>query len=338
MLRCLDIAGLPGSKVAPNPLVGCVIVHENSVIGEGYHSEFGGPHAEVLAIRSVKDPALLRNSILYVNLEPCSHYGKTPPCTDLIIRSGIPKVVISTEDPNPEVSGSGISKLRKAGIEVIMSVLEAEGKSLNRRFFRYIQGERPHVILKWAQSSDHFIAAKTADGRHQQTAISSQTTNIMVHKWRSEEQAILVGGNTYRIDNPMLTNRYWTGNQPVRVILDSAEGPSGQLKYGVQGTRTLVLTGNKPAEISEQGVKTIQIKDRSVEQILKVLHGEGISSLLVEGGASVLRSFLDSGLWDECRVITGNAELKDGLPAPKINREPTTSFTMGKDVIRIYHQ
>jgi diaminohydroxyphosphoribosylaminopyrimidine deaminase/5-amino-6-(5-phosphoribosylamino)uracil reductase len=336
MRRCLDIASIPGSKVAPNPLVGCVIVCDDVVIGEGFHTGYGAPHAEVEAIRSVKDRTLLTKSTLYVNLEPCCHHGKTPPCTDLIIESGIPEVVISAKDPNPLVSGDGIRKLKDSGIKVTESVLEKEGRYLNRRFFKYICESTPYVILKWAQSRDHFLSEKDAEGNYIRSAISGPASDILVHKWRSEEQSILVGSNTFRTDRPELTVRHWIGAHPIRVILGSSPPASGTLKYGKPGAQTIVITGVEHKDIQDERVTHLKYSERSVVNILQILYERGISSVLVEGGAKVLNSFIKSGLWDECRIITSDTYIGDGLPAPVLDRDPALEFSAGNDVVQVF--
>ena len=278
MRRCLQLAAYGKGFVAPNPMVGAVIVHNNKIIGEGFHSVYGGPHAEVQAIASVKNDKLLKKSTLYVNLEPCSHYGKTPPCVDLIIEKQIPKVVIGHEDPYPEVSGKGIKKLRDAGIEVVCGVLEKECKELNKRFLTYILQQRPYIILKWAQSSDGFLdnIREENDGKLP-VKFSNSYSQILVHKMRAEESAIMVGTRTLFLDKPALNVRYWKGNNPKKITADS-----------------------------KQSLKNQMIS----------LYEQKNQSLIVEGGAKLLQSFLKENLWDEIQIEIASFPLKSGVAAP----------------------
>ncbi|HRS53852.1 MAG TPA: bifunctional diaminohydroxyphosphoribosylaminopyrimidine deaminase/5-amino-6-(5-phosphoribosylamino)uracil reductase RibD, partial [Bacteroidales bacterium] len=245
--RCFDLARLGMGKVAPNPMVGCVIVNGNKIIGEGYHQEYGGYHAEVNAINSVIDKDLLKTAVLYVNLEPCAHYGKTPPCTDLIISSQIPKVVISNVDPFEKVAGKGINKLRAAGISVIVGVLKQDGKELNKRFFTFCEQKRPYIILKWAQSLDGFIDKERNSNEKLKgpTWITGDFFKKVVHKWRAEEQAIMVGTNTAINDNPKLTVREVPGKNPLRIVIDRVLKLPHNLNLFDSSTPTLVLTEQK---------------------------------------------------------------------------------------------
>ena len=278
MRRCLQLASCGKGFVAPNPMVGAVIVHNDRIIGEGFHGKYGGPHAEVQAIASVKDEKLLSSSTLYVNLEPCSHYGKTPPCVDLIREKHIPHVVIGHEDPFPEVSGRGIKILREAEIEVICGVLEEECKELNKRFLTYTLQHRPYIILKWAQSSDGFmdLLREENDGKAP-VKFSNNFTQMLVHKTRAEESAIMVGTRTLRLDKPGLNVRYWHGNNPERITADSKQ---------------------------------------SLLQQIKALYKNNIQSLMVEGGAKLLQSFLNDNLWDEIQIEVASFPLKKGVVAP----------------------
>jgi len=278
MRRCLQLAACGKGFVAPNPMVGAVIIHNNKIIGEGFHAQYGGPHAEVQAIASVKDKTLLKNSTLYVNLEPCSHYGKTPPCVDLILKKQIPRVIIGHEDPFPEVSGRGIKKLREAGVETLCGVLEDECKELNKRYLTYMFQHRPYIILKWAQSSDGFIDRyrEENDGK-KPVKFSNSFTQTLVHKTRAEEPAIMVGTRTLRLDKPALTVRYWNGNNPERIIADSKQ---------------------------------------QLQQQIKTLYERKIQSLMVEGGAKLLQSFLNENLWDEIHIEVASFLLKEGVAAP----------------------
>ncbi len=308
MQRCLDIAVQGMGHVAPNPMVGCVIVHNGAIIGEGYHQKYGEAHAEVNAIASVSNKELLRESTLYVNLEPCSHYGKTPPCSDLIVRSQIPRVVIGSSDPNPLVAGKGIAKLRNAGVEVTCDILKESADFLNRRFLTFFTKKRPYIILKWAQSADGFIAP--ADNR--QVWLSNELSQKLVHKWRSEEQAIMVGTNTARIDNPELTVRLWKGKNPLRVVIDKDLSlPIGNLLFNDKAD-TIVFNSRENSKQKNIEKIKIDFKASLPQQVLGKLYERGISSLIIEGGAVLLNSFIEANLWDEARIFKTTAMLHSG--------------------------
>jgi len=317
MQRCLQLAEMGRSAVAPNPMVGAVLVYEGRIIGEGYHQRYGGPHAEVVCLQSVSenDRELIPASVLYVSLEPCAHFGKTPPCADLIIREKIGKVVVGCRDPFPQVSGKGIEKLKEAGVEVITDVLAKECRYLNRRFFTFHTEHRPYIILKWAESADGFIG-KTGS----RTAISSTLTNRLVHKWRSTEMSILVGTNTAAIDNPQLTARLWPGRQPLRLVIDRQLRLSKDLELFSGEANTVVFNRLKHDDGEEkEGLRYYQLADDSseIQQILTALRQMGVQSVLVEGGGTLLQSFINEGAWDEARVIRNNSlSLGDGVPAP----------------------
>ena len=327
MHRCIELARLAGGSVAPNPLVGSVLVHENRIIGEGYHEYYGGPHAEVNCIHSVgeDDRPLISASVLYVSLEPCAHFGKTPPCSNLIISNNIKKVVIGCRDPFIEVNGKVIEKLLAAGIEVITGVMENECKLLNKRFFTFHMQHRPYIILKWAQTNNAKIAASS----NERLYISNEYSYRVVHKWRSEEAAILVGTNTALVDDPELTNRYWTGDSPVRMVVDmELKLPSGLKIFNDDKSYTLVFNSKvhevpeSPIRKHSRGVGFYQVTtDVSlVQQIVHALYHLQIVSVLVEGGAQLLQSFLDEGLWDEARVITNRRlNVEDGVAAPVLS-------------------
>lgn len=301
MRRCLQLASLGCGHVAPNPMVGALLVHNHTIIGEGYHRHYGGPHAEPIAIASVKDKSVLSQSTLYVNLEPCSHFGKTPPCAQLIIDSKIPRVVIGNTDPYPEVSGRGIKMLRQAGIEVKEGILQEEGEKLNKRFFTFHRYHRPYIILKWAQSADGYMDAIRAFGDGKQAEkLSSETTRRLVHKLRSEEAAIMVGTRTALLDNPSLTVRHWHGKHPLRIFTDRERKVPSSHNLLDSSTPTLAYTGETLAEI------------------LQDLFSKKVQSLLVEGGSSLLNSFLQLGLWDEIQTETVEKQLGAGIKAPSI--------------------
>jgi diaminohydroxyphosphoribosylaminopyrimidine deaminase/5-amino-6-(5-phosphoribosylamino)uracil reductase len=334
MTRCLELALLGSGHTAPNPMVGAVLVHEDRVIGEGYHRQYGQAHAEVNCLASVKgeDRPLIQDSTLYVSLEPCAHFGKTPPCADLIIREKIPRVVVGCRDPFPEVDGKGIERLQAAGVEVLTGVLEKECIALNKRFFIFHTKYRPYILLKWAQTAN----GKIAGPEGARMLISNEYTNRLTHKWRAEEAAILVGTNTALLDDPSLTTRLWTGPDPIRLVIDKELRLPGTLKLFDGQVRTIVFNhlrhDMEGYESEERGIKRripgagdmgklyyYQLARESplVQQIAQALYQLKILSVMVEGGAMLLQSFLDAGYWDEARVITNREMLiTGGLPAP----------------------
>lgn len=315
MARCIELASKGAGFVAPNPMVGAVLVHAGRIIGEGYHRQYGGPHAEVNCFNAVaaEDEALLPESALYVSLEPCAHFGKTPPCADLIVRKGVQKVVIGCRDPFESVNGKGIERLRDAGIDVVEGVLEKECIKLNKRFFTFHQQQRPYIILKWAQTADGKIAAASAD----RLLISNAVVNTLVHRWRSEEAAILVGANTALLDDPMLNNRLWTGPSPLRMVLDMHLRLPKSLQLFTDGHPVVVYNGQQTAT---EGAVTYQqlTTDRPIlPQLLEHCYQNRIQSILVEGGAQLLQSFIAEGLYDEIRIITNtDLAIGEGLAAP----------------------
>lgn len=347
MQRCLQLASLAAGQVSPNPMVGAVLVYNNRIIGEGYHRQYGQAHAEVNCIASVKpeDEALISQSTLYVSLEPCAHFGKTPPCADLVIQKNIPQVVVGCRDPFPDVNGKGIEKLKAAGVEVVINVLEEECKALNKRFFTFHTLHRPYVILKWAQTADGFLAHQSAT----RLKISNEYTNRLVHKWRSEEAAILVGTNTAINDNPQLDTRLWPGNSPLRLVVDMNRRLPAVLKLFDGAVPTVVfnkhehsLPFEKLSHYQVPGVQYYQVTDTvsMVPQILNGLYRLGVQSVLVEGGRQLLQSFIDEDSWDEARVIT-NEELfiGAGLPAPRLQQaERVSSQKIGSDNIQIFQK
>ena len=309
MQRCLQLAQLGAGSVSPNPMVGAILVHDGRIIGEGYHQQYVQAHAEVNCTADVKeaDLALISESTLYVSLEPCSHFGKTPPCVDLIIVKKIPRVVIGCKDPFHEVDGKGIAKLRDAGIEVMTGILEKESIELNKRFFTFHQKKHPYIILKWAQTADKKIASDDDE----RLLISNEITNSLVHKWRSEEDAVMVGSNTALKDDPALTTRLWPGKNPVRVIIGSKDKLPGTLKLFDGSAQKLVFDEE-------------QNKDQ-LPKIMTALYEQNIQSILVEGGAKLLQSFIDQHLWDEARVITNTRlTVGNGLDAPLLNASQLT--------------
>lgn len=335
MQRCLELAKLGFGKVSPNPMVGAVIVHDDKIIGEGYHQKYGEAHAEVHAVNSVKDHTLLSKSTIYVSLEPCAHHGKTPPCAELIVKHKFKKVVIGCRDSYSEVSGKGIEKLKSAGIEVKLGVLEHESRELNKRFFTFHEYKRPYIILKWAQTKDGFIdKARNKEEKGIQW-ITSDSTQQTVHQWRSEESSILVGKNTVINDNPSLTVRKWVGKNPIRIILDSQLVISTKSMIFDKKAKTFVFNLKKEATI--KNVTFIQLNTMSPISIIEKLYELNIQSVIIEGGKQTLSSFIELNHWDEARVLTGEITFQDGLIAPKINRNLISSTSnIGVDLLEIY--
>jgi diaminohydroxyphosphoribosylaminopyrimidine deaminase/5-amino-6-(5-phosphoribosylamino)uracil reductase len=322
--RCIELAknGLPAAM--PNPSVGAVIVFENTIIGEGYTSAYGGNHAEVNAINAVKDKALLSKSTIYVSLEPCSHFGKTPPCSDLIIKYKIPNVVIGTIDSNSKVSGQGIKKLMEAGAHVTVGILETECRESNKRFFTFHEKKRPYIILKWAESQDGFIAPSSKN-EQKPVWITNKYSRQLVHKWRSEEQAILVGTQTVIDDNPKLDVRDWTGKNPTRIVLDKNNRIS------------------KESHIFDISQKTLVISDRIIDysksiasQIANYLYENNLQSVIIEGGRQTLQTFIDAKLWDEARVFKGTELFSSGTKSPTITGKIVARSKIGSDELLIY--
>jgi diaminohydroxyphosphoribosylaminopyrimidine deaminase/5-amino-6-(5-phosphoribosylamino)uracil reductase len=320
MQRCIELALKSEGMTYPNPMVGSVIVHEGEIIGEGYHLKAGGPHAEVIAIGSVKNRELLASSAMYVNLEPCSHFGKTPPCVDLIISHKIPVVVVGTTDTSDKVSGKGLSRLREAGCKVIPGVAEDQCRMINKRFFSFHEKRRPYIILKWAQSADGFMDIKRENGKKAGPGwITGKSERILVHKWRAEEQAILVGAETVRTDDPLLNVREWKGNNPVRLIL-SGSGIIQKEPAMSKLTGSQVIFSFFPEKINLPGSVVVKLNNHEspAVQILDYLFRQGIQSLFIEGGARVLEHFIYLDLWDEARIFYGDPVYKEGVRAPEI--------------------
>jgi len=318
--RCIQLAKNGLCNAAPNPMVGAVIVHNDTIIGEGYHIRCGEAHAEVNAVRSVKDESLLKESTIYVSLEPCSHHGKTPPCADLIINKGIPRVVVGCQDPFSLVAGRGIAKLREAGIEVKVGVLEEECRQLIRRFVTFNTLRRPFITLKWAESADGFIDLHRTEGHPY--IFSSPLSSMLVHKRRAEHSAILVGRRTALLDNPSLTTRNWYGKNPVRMVIDKDLTLPKHLALFDGSVRTLVFTQREDTS-NRPNVEHIRLdfKIDILPQIMEVLYKEKLQSLMVEGGSILLQSFIDAGCWDEAYIEQSDAHLKDGVKAPSFSPE-----------------
>jgi len=320
MQRCLELAANGLGEVAPNPMVGCVVVHEGKIIGEGFHQKFGEAHAEVNAINAAiqkHGDAILSKSQLYVSLEPCTHQGKTPPCTSLIIEKKIPEVFIGCTDPFPQVNGNGILTLQQSGIEVHTGILENECRELNKRFFTFQEKKRPYIILKWAQSMDQFIAAK--DINEENRWISNEHSRKLTHKWRTEEQSILVGSNTVTADNPHLSSRDWLGKHPVRVVIDPLDSLEETSYVFDNSVPTLIF--NESRKMLKENTEWIAI-DFSKNQlsfILEQLYARKIQSVIIEGGAFTLKQFIMQDLWDEARIFIADKFLNDGVKAPQID-------------------
>jgi diaminohydroxyphosphoribosylaminopyrimidine deaminase/5-amino-6-(5-phosphoribosylamino)uracil reductase len=334
--RCLDLARQGNGKVSPNPMVGAVIVHDSIIIGEGFHQQFGKAHAEVNAVQNVPLPLrhLLPKSTLYVSLEPCCFFGKTPPCTELILEQRLPKVVVSCLDATPNVNGKGIEILRSQGVEVITGVLEAEGKRLVEPRAVYATKERPYIVLKLAVSRDGFIGKP-----NKQIWLSNPYTQRLVHKWRSEVDGILVGTNTARVDNPKLNNRYYFGSNPIRIILDKHNNLSDSLYIKDKTTPTLIITEKQVRETEWDDNLTflhLPFDDELLPNLLKVLHERKIGVLLVEGGALLISSFLKLGCWDEARIIQTPNQLGSGIAAPLITAPIQDIVQIESDILTIY--
>lgn len=357
--RCIEIAKNGLGTTAPNPMVGCVIVHNDRIIGEGFTSPYGGNHAEINALDSIADKSLLKESILYVTLEPCCHFGKTPPCADAILKHEIPIVVIGTMDTHSKVSGKGIEKLKEAGCEVIVEILEDECKAHHKRFFTFHNKQRPYIILKWAETADGFIAPKTKN-EQKPIWITNELSRQLVHKWRAEEQAILVGTNTVIEDNPSLTVREWTGKNPVRLVLDRQMKLLKDYSIFDNSVKTILISSIDEVVDSKNGarqwnpnwdnseIEAVYCKNwqldfidwsqsnQIAQQIGKVLHNRQINSVIIEGGRKTLQTFIDENLWDEARVFTGDFFFKDGVKAPTFSGKLISEEKILDDTLKIY--
>jgi diaminohydroxyphosphoribosylaminopyrimidine deaminase/5-amino-6-(5-phosphoribosylamino)uracil reductase len=322
--RCIEISQNGLGTTAPNPMVGCIITHKNNIISEGFTSTYGCNHAEVNAINAVKDKSLLKEATLYVTLEPCSHFGKTPPCSDLIIKHNIPNVVIGCTDDNPKVAGKGIVQLESAGCEVIVGVLEDKCKEHHKRFFTFHNKKRPYIILKWAQTIDSFIAPK-ARKENKPVWITNAFSRQLVHKWRAEEQAILVGTNTVIQDNPSLTTRHWKGKNPIRVVIDKVCKLSKGYKIFDTSAETIVISED-----------IIDFNKPIAKQICNVLYKKNINSVIIEGGAQTLQTFIDENLWDEARIFIGKTMFREGTLVPKLKGRLIQENALLQDTLKTY--
>ena len=331
MARCIQIATNGLGKTYPNPFVGSVIVHQNQIIGEGFTSEYGGPHAEVNAINSVKNPELLKESTLYVTLEPCSHFGKTPPCADLIITSEIPRVVIGMLDPFAKVNGQGYLRLLKNGVDVTLNVMQKECLELNKRFITFHEKKRPYIILKWAQTEDGYMGRDDI-----QKWITNQYTKQLVHKWRTEEQAILVGKNTALIDNPQLNSRLWSGNNPIRIVIDKNMAIPTNFHLFDQSQPTIIF--NSLVENKEENLDIVKLdfSNKVLPQIIDYLYQQNIQSIIIEGGSDTIQYFIDANIWDEARVLSSDSIWNEGILAPRIRGTRIAKHRFLNDELNIF--
>lgn len=337
MLRCLDLAELGKGSVSPNPLVGCVIVSNNKIVAEGYHKQYGGLHAEVNAINAVSNDKLLKDCTLYVNLEPCVHYGLTPPCTDLIIEKQIPRVVVGTKDPFSKVSGKGIEKMKKNGIEVVTGLLKEECLKLNRRFFTFHNKKRPYIILKWAQTIDGFIDIDRSEENYgEPTWITGDTALRLVHKIRSEEDAVMVGTNTAKKDNPSLTVRHWKGKNPLRVVIDKNLKLPEDLNLFKPAAATIIINSLSDFEKEFLSYIKIDFTEDIITQILNILFNRKVLSLIVEGGKELLESFIVRHLWDEAHIFIGNKFFFKGIHAPSFKGILSAEEVLDNDRLKIF--
>ena len=335
--RCIELAKNGLGSTYPNPMVGSVIVYKNIIIGEGWHQKAGEDHAEVKAIKSVKDKSILKKATLYVNLEPCNHFGKTPPCSDLIVKHAIPNVVIGCVDPHDKVAGKGIEKLKKNGCKVISSVLEKECIDLNRRFFTFHTKKRPYIILKWAESGDGFIDKIRQKGNPAEPNwITNQYSRQLVHKWRAEEQAILIGTKTAINDNPTLNARHYNGKNPIRIVLDKGLRIPEDYNLLDGSIRTIVFTEiEKNSSIENLIYKQIDFSQNIARQICNYLYEYEVQSLIIEGGAQTLQTFINANLWDEARIFRGDITFHKGIKAPEINGTGIDSQRIHSDVLEL---
>ncbi|WP_372744851.1 bifunctional diaminohydroxyphosphoribosylaminopyrimidine deaminase/5-amino-6-(5-phosphoribosylamino)uracil reductase RibD [Lutibacter sp.] len=337
--RCIQLAKNGLGKTYPNPMVGSVIVLNDEIIGEGWHQKAGEPHAEVHAINSVKDKKLLKKATIYVSLEPCSHYGKTPPCANLIVESGIKKVVIGIIDSNSKVSGKGVKHLMENGCNVIVGILEKECYNLNKRFFTYHKYKRPFIILKWAETNDGFIdRIRLENSEKSPNWISNEYSKQLVHKMRAEEQAILVGTNTALNDNPSLTVQSWSGENPIRLVIDRVFKIPVNYKLFSDGIKTIVFSEvEQIMDLYENVIfENIDFSKNVPEQICDVLYRHQIQSVIIEGGKHTLQSFIDANLWDEAFVFVGDIEFKNGLKAPEIKKVPFKTEIILNDTLKVF--
>lgn len=318
MKRALELAVMAGGNTRPNPLVGAVIVHDGHILGEGFHARAGEPHAEVIALSRVQERGLIRESDIYVTLEPCSHHGRTPPCAEMIVREGFKRVIIGTLDRSVKVAGRGVKILEKGGCDVVTGVMEKECREVNRRFFSWHEKGRPYIVLKWAETADGFLDAKRNPGMTKgPNWITGNPERLLVHKWRSEEHAVIIGENTLCNDDPLLDVRYWSGIDPVRVVIsDSPDISTDYRMFSGKGAPVILFSACSGDKVP--GIENYRTSDRdsTIREVLDELHKREIQSVLVEGGANILGQFIEAGLWDEARIFRGHINFGDGLRAP----------------------
>ncbi|MBA3829483.1 MAG: bifunctional diaminohydroxyphosphoribosylaminopyrimidine deaminase/5-amino-6-(5-phosphoribosylamino)uracil reductase RibD [Taibaiella sp.] len=335
MHRCIELAQLARGHTAPNPMVGAVLVYQDRIIGEGWHHQYGGVHAEVDCLNNVQesDRPLIRSSTMYINLEPCAHHGHTPPCAERLVAENIKEVIVADTDPHSRVAGKGIEILNQGGIEVTIGLMKEHGAWVNRRFLCYHQQSRPYIILKWAQTGNGFIASQ----QDERLQITNGLSNKLVHKWRTEEAAIMVGYNTALGDNPQLTARLWQGNQPLRIVMDrDLKLPATHYLFNGDATTWVVNNHKESTEGSNQFLQ-IPYGSDTLRQLMGRLHDARILSLIVEGGAGLLHQFINVGLWDEARILTGNIAIDNGISAPTLtNAKHAFSTNIGDDGLDIY--
>jgi diaminohydroxyphosphoribosylaminopyrimidine deaminase / 5-amino-6-(5-phosphoribosylamino)uracil reductase len=331
MQRAITLAAFGRGNVSPNPMVGCVLVKEGRIIGEGWHQVYGGPHAEVNAVHAVGNDELIAGSTAYVSLEPCAHYGKTPPCALLLVEKKVSRVVIGCTDPNPLVAGKGIAILQQAGIEVVTGCLEQKALELNIRFFTQIQKKRPYIILKWAQTADGFVARENYESKW----ISHAWSRQLVHKWRAEEDAILVGYQTAKHDDPSLTVRDWVGKNPLRLVIDKNLDLPSDIRLFDRAVSTVCYNGLKDENNENLNLKKVS-HTHAIEEILEDLHQRKIQSLIVEGGSRTLQAFIDKGFWDEARVFTAPVRFERGIKSPKFRGNLVQSENIGEDLLQTW--
>ena len=334
MKRAIDLALLGQGRTSPNPMVGCVIEHKGKIIGEGWHKRAGSAHAEVNAFNSVLDKSLLSDSNVYVTLEPCSHFGKTPPCSKLIVSKNVNKVFVGSVDSNPIVALSGIGEIKNSGIEVFTGILEKECHNINVRFNTFHEKLRPYIVLKWAQSADFFIDPRISKKQEGQVSVSNPESKVLTHKFRNEEDAILVGTRTALIDNPSLLNRMWGGKSPLRIVIDKNLSLPKDLTILNDGYPTLVLTSKNKENTRNKTYLKLDFNNLVVE-LLKYLHSINIQSILIEGGSKTLQTFIDLNLWDEARTYTSDVLFNNGLPSPDIHKMSQKNYSIGNNLLRV---
>ncbi len=337
MMRCIQLAKNGLGTTYPNPLVGSAIVYNDKIIGEGWHYMSGQPHAEVNAIASVPNKEVLKEATIYVSLEPCSHFGKTPPCANLIVEMGIKKVVIGSLDSNPQVMGRGIKRLMEADCQVIVGVLETECNNLNKRFFNFHYTKRPYIFLKWAQTADGYIAPQNERRNEKRPVwITNEYSRQRAHKMRAEEQAILVGTNTVLQDNPSLTVRDWAGKNPIRLVIDREQKISNDYSVFDGSAKTIVFNEKESKSSESLTFEKIDFSKNIPQQICEVLFRRNIQSVIIEGGAQTLQSFIDANLWDEVFIFNGNINFNEGIKAPTFKGTYISEEKLKDNTLRIF--